>query len=294
MYYTEQINDTMFREFEKLTYTEYRPLLAKVGREMNVVAFGALSYPTQSIGLILGEVKKDGYMHIYTIFIKPKYRRLGVATALLKDMEKVAVNNKCHGIIFVFIHDNPFHDIFNKLLRKCGWDLPAQTDMLLYTLDMEGLVEEDAPLFTLMELPAGFTVSSWNELSKQEFAEIKKGQGKWYPELTSPFLEQERVDPINSIFLRDEENKIIGWTITHRLNSETMLYRNVFVKEEFRSMGYAMLLMGNSIWRQYDRGIFKLMFCVHVRNTTMTKIIGRFMKPLNFTVKNRLRFCKLF
>ena len=103
-----------------------------------------------------------------------------------------------------------------------------------------------------------------------------------------------RSDPLNSVFLRDEEKQIIGWTITHRLDSETMLYRNVFVKEEYRSMGYAMLLMGNAIWRQYDRGIYKLMFCVHVKNKSMTKIISRFMKPLNYTVKNKLRFSKSF
>jgi len=294
VFYTERINEAMIKDFDKLTYREFRPLLNKVGSEASVIAFGALSYPAQPIGLILGEVRKDGYMQIHTIFIKPKYRRLGVATALLKDMEQAAGTNKCHGIYLGFIHDNPFHEIFNKLLRKCSWDLPAETDMLLYTLNMESLVEEDAPLFTLMELPGGFTVSSWQELSKEEFAKIKKGHGIWYPELTSPFLEEKRVDPLNSVFLRDEEKQIIGWTITHRLDSETMLYRNVFVKEEYRSMGYAMLLMGNAIWRQYDRGIYKLMFCVHVKNKSMTKIISRFMKPLNYTVKNKLRFSKSF
>lgn len=292
MYYTEQLNETRIKDFEKLTYTEYRPLLYKVGCDSAVVAFGALCYPAQPIGLILGELKKNGHMQIHTIFIKPKYRRFGIATALIKDMELAAVTNKCPDISFGFIHDNPFHEIFIKLLQKCGWDLPAETEMLLYKLDMENLIEADAPQFTLMELPAYFTVSNWNELEKKEFEYIKSGYGIWYPEPTSPFLEVERVDPLNSIFLRDENSQIIGWNITHRLDSETMLYRNVFVKEEFQLMGYAMLIMGETIWRQYERGIYKLMFCVHVRNKTMVKIINRFMKSLNYTVKNKLRVSK--
>ncbi|MDD2401504.1 MAG: GNAT family N-acetyltransferase [Clostridia bacterium] len=290
MYYTEQINETMIKDFEKLTYTELRPLLYKAGGDLPIIAFGAFSYPAQPIGLILGEVAKDGCMHIYTIFVKPKYRRLGVATTLIKDLKQAAVSNKCHSISCGFIDDNPYHEIFNNLLQKCGWERPGETVMLLYKMDMESLLEEESPLFAEMELPAGLTVSSWQELSKQEFEKIKKGKGIWYPELTSPFLEEERVDCFNSVFLRDENREIIGWTITHRLDPETMLYRNIFVKDEYRSMGYAMLLMGNAIWRQYDRGIYKLMFCVHVKNKNMNRIVSRFMKPFNYTVKKKLQF----
>lgn len=293
MYYTEQINETMIKDFEKLTYTEFRPLLKKAGGESPVIAFGALVYPAQPIGLILGEIVKDGRMHIHTIFIKPKYRRLGAAAALLKEMQQSATAKNCPGISFGFIDDNPYSELFNKLLQKCGWQ-PADTVMLLYKLDMEHLLEKDAPLFSLMELPESFTVSSWQELSKQDFEGIKKGQGIWYPELTSPFLEDERVDPFNSVFLRDENKEIIGWTITHLLDSETMLYRNIFVKDEYRAMGYAMILMGNAIWRQYDRGIYKLMFCVHVKNKHMNRIVSRFMKPFNYTVKKKLQFSKSF
>lgn len=293
VYYIEQLNETMIKDFEKLTYTEFRPLLYKAGGDSSVIAFGAFSYPAQPIGLILGEVTKDGCMFIYTVFVKPKYRRCGVATALFKEMEQAAVAKNCCGLSLGFIHDNPYSELFNKLLQKCGWERPAQTVMLLYKMNMEDLLAEDAPIFAEMELPAGLTVSNWQELSKQEFEEIKKGKGIWYPELTSPFLEEERVDPFNSVFLRDENREIIGWTITHRLDSETMLYRNIFVKDEYRSMGYAMLLMGNAIWRQYDRGIYKLMFCVHVKNKNMNRIVSRFMKPFKYTVKKKLQFSKI-
>ncbi|KUO73427.1 MAG: hypothetical protein APF77_09545 [Clostridia bacterium BRH_c25] len=57
-------------------------------------------------------------------------------------------------------------------------------------------------------------------------------------------------------------------------------------------MGYAMLLMGEAIWRQYNRGIYKLMFCVNVKNKSMVKIINRFMKPFKYTVKEKLRLSK--
>lgn len=293
MYYIEQINESMIKDIEKLTYTEFRPLLKKAGSDLPIFAFGAFIYPAQPIGLILGEVLKNGTMLVHTIFIKPKYRRLGAATALFKEIEQTAVAKNCSGISIAFIDDNPYNEPFGKLLEKCDWQMPAETVMLLYKLDMEGLLEEDAPLFTLMELPAAFTVSSWQELSEQEYEEIKKGKGIWYPELTSPFLEAERIDPFNSVFLRDENAAIIGWTITHRLDAETILYRNIFVKDEYRSMGYAMILMGNAIWRQYDRGIYKLMFCVHVKNKNMNRIVSRFMRPFNYTVKKKLQFSKI-
>lgn len=292
MFFTELINETTSKDVEKLTYAEFRPLLARAGGDSPVIACGAFIYPAQPAGLILGEVGKDGRMLVHTIFIKPKFRGLGMATALFREMEQVAAARKCRVITFGYIDDNPYNELFHKLLRKCGWSFPPETVMLLHKMDMENLLEEDAPLFSLMELPAGFTVSGWQELCAQEFAEIKKGEGVWYPEPTSPFLEEERVDPFNSVFLRDEDKRIIGWVITHRLDKETMLYRNIFVKDEYRSMGYAMILMGHAIWRQYDRGIYKLMFCVHVKNRNMNRIVSRLMKPFNHTVKKKLQFSK--
>ena len=293
VYYVERITEGMIKDFERLTYTEFRPLLYKAGSHSSVIAFGALIYPDQPIGLILGEVKKDGRLLIHTVFIKPKHRGLGVATALFKEIESAAVMNKCREIHVGFINDNPYNEAFTKLLHRCGWQIPGETTMLLYKMDMEHLVEEEAPLFSIMELPGSFSVSSWQEISQQEFVEIKEGKDIWYPESTSPFLEVERVDPFNSVFLRDENKRIIGWTIAHRLDSETILYRNIYVKDEYRSMGYALLLMGNAIWRQYDRGIYKLMFCVHVKHKNMNRIVSRFMKPFNYTVKQKLQFCKI-
>ncbi|KUO64327.1 MAG: hypothetical protein APF84_09830 [Gracilibacter sp. BRH_c7a] len=292
MFYIEQIDKSTVEKFEKLTYTEYRPFLYKIGDSSQVVAFGALNFSSQPVGLILAELKNDGNIQIHTLFVKQKYRRRGIATALIREMEQAGEINQYQGIYLEFTHDNPLYDIFQKLLQKCDWSFPATIEMLLYKLDMEEIDEKDAPLFTRMELPSCFTISSWDELQIQEFEYIKNGQGIWYPEKSSPFSEEERVDSLNSIFLRDENHQIIGWAITHQLDSETMLYRNVFVKEEYQLMGYAMLLMGEAIWRQYDRGIYKLMFCVNVSNKSMVKIINRFMKPFNYTVKKKMRLSK--
>lgn len=292
MFYIEQLDRSTVNKFEKLTYTEYRPFLYKIGDSAQIIAFGALSFSTQPIGLILGEFRNDGYLQIHTLFVKQEYRRLGIGTDLIGEMEQAGVKNQYKGICFEFTEDNQLYDIFQKLLKKCDWSFPATTEMLLYKLDMGEIAEEDAPLFTAMKLPSCLTISSWKELGTQEFEYIKKGYGIWYPGQSTPFLEEERVDSHNSVFLRDENKQIIGWAITHRLDSETMLYRNVFVKEEYQLMGYALLLMGEAIWRQYNRGIYKLMFCVNVKNKSMVKIVNRFMKPFNYTVKKKERLSK--
>lgn len=292
MYYIKQIDRSTAKEFEGLTYTEYRPFLHKAGDSSQIAAFGAWSFSSQPIGLILGEFRSDGYLQIHTLFIRQQYRRLGIGTDLIKEMEEAGVKRQYKSICIEFTEDNPLFEVFQKLLKKCGWSFPATTEMLLYKLDMSSIAEKDAPLFTSMKLPGCFTISSWEELGEQEFEYIKKGYGVWYPERSTPFLEEERVDSHNSVFLRDENNQIIGWVITHQLDAETMLYRNVFVKEEYQLMGYAMLLMGEAIWRQYNRGIYKLMFCVNVNNKSMVKIINRFMKPFNYTVKKKERLSK--
>lgn len=291
MFYTELLDDTTVNAFERLTHTEFRSLLQKSGGGGQALAIGALVYPGQPIGLILGELNNEGCLLIQTVFVKPKYRRLGVATTLLREIEQAAANRKCSLMNCGFIEDHPENEHFTRLLQKCGWQ-PPETNMLLYKMDMAGLKEEDCPLFTVLELPETFKVSAWQDLSESELACLKTGEGVWYSRLTSPFLEQERVDTYNSVFLKNENEEIIGWTIAHRLDSDTILYRNIFAKEEYRSMGYAMLLMGKAIWRQYDRGIYKLMFCVHVKNKGMNRIINRFMKPFNYTVKQKLQFDK--
>ncbi len=90
---------------------------------------------------------------MYTVFVKPKQRRLGVAQELFKEMEQAARNHECQGLYMEFIEDHPYHEHICGVLAKCGWDMPAQPVMRLYKLDMEPLKEEEAPLFSLMVLP---------------------------------------------------------------------------------------------------------------------------------------------
>ncbi len=293
MYFIHQVDSATANSYESLTFTDYYPILRRVGSDENVVAVAASNFSRLPVGLALGERSPNGELQIYSIFVKPKFRLMGVATALIEQMEEVARRQECSSISFGYIEDHEFHRAFEKLLEKCHWELPPQTEMLLYKMDLGKFTEDQAPIFTTMEFPAHVTPFLWNEIKNLELKELRQGEGLWYPRSLSPFLEEELIEPVHSLGLKDEKGNIIGWAIARRLDFETMLIRNVFVKEEFRHLGYAMLLLGEAICKQYEQGIYKLMFCVHVKNSSMAKIVRRFMKPFEHEVKEKLGIRKL-
>ena len=92
------------------------------------------------------------------------------------------------------------------------------------------------------------------------------------------FVEDTRLEPLNSLGLR-YQGEVIGWTITHRIDSETIRYSVMFVEERFQRMGRGFSLLTQAVKRQIDSGIPYATAAVSNNNPSMLHCVERYHKP---------------
>ena len=88
----------------------------------------------------------------------------------------------------------------------------------------------------------------------------------WYPDILSPFTEEDIIEPINSL--------------THRISENTIRYTILFVKEELQSIGRGIALLARAIklnlnHPEINQGSFALL----INNEKMAKFTERRLKP---------------
>ncbi len=297
MYTIFQLQEHHIASYEDMTFTECRPTLHRLGRDEAVVAFGAALFG-QPIGLILAERRWNGDMEIMTVFVKSKYRGIGAGTALLGALQQWSEAAGCASVNIGFIHDHPDSSAFARIAEKNGWNEPV-TEMYIYKIDMdEHLAHDpdmDPPVFTTYKLHAGLRPFYWRDLTEEEKAYIRSGKNVWYPDFLDPFQQEHIVELSNSLGLRNEDGEIIGWVITHRIEANTVLYKSMYMKPEYRKYGYGPTLMAEAVNIQmYETDIGCIMFSVNVFNLPMKKVIDRFLKSYACYIKEKIRIRKLF
>jgi hypothetical protein len=136
-------------------------------------------------------------------------------------------------------------------------------------------------------LPSGYTSFPWVELTLQERELIQKQQAisPWYPEILSPFKEEEAIEPLNSLGLR-YQNQVVGWMITHRVAADTVRYTKLFVREDLQPLGRAISLLSAAIKLQLEsRETTKAVFTVVANNTPMVRFVYRRLAPYGLSVR---------
>lgn len=292
MFFCRHLSGKDIKHFAALTYKQNGLLLERAPEDPAIFAIGAFTVSRIPAGLILGEIRENDELLINTLFVSNDFRGLGIGYALLKEMEKVAQERGCHMLSLSIIHDHPYLDVFEALLQGCGWALEWEEAGLVYRLDFANNMQVEPPSMLELEFPTHVIPFFWKDLTPAERLELSKNEGVWYPRVYSPFLEEERMEPLNSLGLKDEQGNIFSWVITQRLSEDTILLRTVFGREEYRSWGYIMLLVGEAIFIQLENGINNLMFNVSLDNKVMSRLIKKLLRPYNHSVKKMLRLRK--
>jgi hypothetical protein len=129
-------------------------------------------------------------------------------------------------------------------------------------------------------LPDEFTIFPWAELTAQERQTIEQRQQveSWYPPVLTPFQEEDRLEPLNSLGLR-YQGQVVGWMITHRVAPDTIQYTSLFIQQEFQQLGRTIALIAEAIKRQIAGGVPYGIFMIDVENKTMVKFFRRRLQP---------------
>ncbi|MGD1703385.1 GNAT family N-acetyltransferase [Dapis sp. BLCC M229] len=263
--------------YQRLTYPRYRPLLDNL-QDSRYIAISAED-DQEILGLAIGEVDyKQNIGEVLSLFVIPEYRRQGIGNELLIALETEIRGKNCQQIDLIFI-PNKTVIALEKILQKNGWSEPKAR--MLIALGDPKTMRNVTWLNLDQKLPLGYEIFPWRKLTSKERKTIQELQKKspWYPDILSPFTDEDIIEPINSLGLR-YNHEVVGWMITHRISKNTIRYTKLFVKEELQSIGRGIALLGRAIKLQINHPeINQCSFTVQIENEKMVKFTERRFKP---------------
>jgi GNAT superfamily N-acetyltransferase len=263
-----------------LTFPKFRPLLL-AGDEERAIAVGA-THVGQPVGLALAQAG-DGQREavLLSVAVLPGYRRLGIATALLQSLEEELHKRGCLRIRGVYLGDLPSAAAVDRLLRKRGWQSPLLR-MVVCRSDVPNFTK--APWMWSLHLPADYTFFSWHTLSGEERSWLltQENQGLAYGTELSPFVEEDQLEPVNSVGLR-YRGEIVGWQVTHRPLPDTIRYSRLFMRRDLCRLGRGIAVLAESIRRHCKSALAqeapKGVFDIRVDNQSMLRFLERRLQP---------------
>jgi GNAT superfamily N-acetyltransferase len=232
----------------------------------------------QMIGLALAEMRPDrASAEVLSLFVVPQCRGQGIGTTLLRHLAKALAGQGCDYIDFVYQTDWSSVAAIERLLVSSGWATP-QTRMVLgkSTIDRMATI----PWLSQISLPEAFAIFPWSELSdvEQQAIQTRQATEHWYPPVLTPFQEEQRLEPLNSLGLR-YQRQVVGWMITHRVDEQTIQYTSLFVQKDLQGPARSVRLAGEAIRRQIASGVPRAMFQMDVDNAPMLRFAQHHLRP---------------
>ena len=283
------LNQTIARNYQKLTYPHFQPLLNNLTAEASVIAIG-VELEAEPIGLILArysqfpEEDNKIYGQILSLFVVPSYRCQGIGKELLAHMEKEFKNRGCAEVEIRYL-SSPNTPALEQILTRQNWSTPKATALICYatTANVENTKQPHLTKYLdrlLAHIPNDYTIFPWHNLTATEREIIEQQiQSDHLVARFNPFLEEDKLEPINSLGLRYQD-RVVGWVITHRIAPDTIRYTQMFVDPATQPLSRSILLLAKAIQLQVEaKQATKGTFRVDVDNKPMVKFVYRRLAP---------------
>jgi ribosomal protein S18 acetylase RimI-like enzyme len=244
----------------------------------DVVALGAESR-NNPLGLCLAKVDQGtGAARLLSIAVQPEYRGTGVASALIRALDRELIARGCTHVCANYVSDLPSRPYLERLLNGDGWQT-SRPQTVVYRGRIEvGHVLADR--FRSARLLPDCEITPWAELSPDELFSLRESLG--CPQELSPFQEPERVER-NSLVLR-RRGVVVGWHITHRVLPDTIRYSQLFVRPDLRPAAQGCALIAEAVRRHVTMALAReapyYQFHVRVDNGPMLKLAAKRINSL--------------
>lgn len=216
---------------------------------------------------------------IHSLYVDKNSRQKGIAKDLLEELEFYLKEEKCYLALFLYQAQTPTTPYFEKILAKQGWHTPAACYMKRYFFSCQLF---NAPWF-IRHYPKfdSLEIFFWKELSDKERLLLERREEQQaFPGYISPFLHEERIEPLNSLGLRVAD-EIVAWMITHRTDEYTIQYASLYSASDVQAQGYAIYLLQQSIRLQQESSIPWSFFDLNLEQTDKSwqRFIENRLKP---------------
>jgi GNAT superfamily N-acetyltransferase len=253
MYDCTILNEATWPAYAALADPAMPAFVRRAGLNRRVIALGA-DFWGRPAGLIVAELDcAPGCTVVGDFYIEPIYQYTSVGPMLLQHLEATLRERGASSMEFSY-HVNEESAGYEWALAQAGWTTPVHL-LNFYVTHRE---HDTLSWLRHYQLPAGFEVFPWGEITAEECAQIKRRQNEedWYPPGVSPFIMRtiEQIDLECSIGLR-HMGQVVGWFIGERL-APTVAYVTVaFISPELRRSRLGPAMIAEVSRRQWAAGV---------------------------------------
>ncbi len=263
-----ELTSSNSRQFLELAFPETKSLLLEF--PPSLLAIGAL-FAGRPVGLgMLETTEQSAVLHLKTLKVAVNFRRQGIGKKLMEMMEEHMRPYGFQGISVEYLVTGDQTDS-HAFFKSCGFSNPKP-----------GIHIRQGPFNVInnenwlrLSFPPEFDVSSWNTISAEERALLALQVDIEFPEILSPFPEEELIDAERSLIVR-HQGKPAGWIILEPLDREMMLIKTLFVYPRYERSGQGVVLIAEVLRRMLNQDTYKYwMFFVEEDNEAMVRLTKR-------------------
>ncbi len=257
------------RQFGHLAVPPLQPRPA--GRPLgSPIRYAAYTEGGATVGLALAHVPPGlPTVELLSVWVDAAHRRRGVATELLERIERAAQAAGSRAIEGRYRTAWPSAEAIERLLARRGWDAPRVAGRV-YAGRLDRAREIGRmPLF---QIPEGYTVVPWAELTAADRALVEAGAFDAPPSV-DPRMVEAGYEPGTSVALRHHADRLVGWCLTHRTRPDTIEFTALWVAPAHREQGLSLLLAVEVGRRMADVGLARGQFVVEPDNEPMARFV---------------------
>ena len=279
---------------EKLNYsnvTNYEKYLFSLSIEeinMNnegLIAYGA-KYNNIPCGAIFGELSESDktVCDIKSFFVSSLFRKNGVGTELLNILKNEAIKLSVEKIIFKAITSEENINLINDFFSKRGF---SKVELLtaVYRFTPETIIKNNQFVRLLsksnFKLPEKVKILPIKDVNPILLEKVRKKQGINYPENLSPFANEFDLKEKCTFFAVYDDKEIVGWMTGFEAPGNIILYRTLFVREDYRQSALGYFIFSECIKYHRSNHMNKKALCaIGLNNEKADRFVSLYFKDM--------------
>lgn len=255
-------------------------------KEEDILAYGA-KYENIPCGAIFARLKRkpdEIECEITSFFVLPFFRKKGVGSELLNALQNKLKQLNIKKIKVNAITSEKNIELLEEFLIKRGFS-KAKLLTEVYLFDPRVQLKENKLIKSILnsdfELPEKVELLPKNEVKQELLEKVRNKEGIDYPDVLSPFANEFNLDDEFTQFAVFDDKEIVGWMTALRTPENSILYRSLFVREDYRKSALGYFIFNSIIKLHIGQYIDKkFLYAVAIDNIRTKKLFSLYLGNL--------------